>query len=140
MTAIEIDKRCITETTQSNLKFEENKSKIVFINSSREKVACIQVDGCAIQSGVRCDNMLIVPSGIEYYIELKGGDVNHAIEQLETTIKLLSKDALSLQKFAFIVATKYPAIDIKIQKAKKFFKKKYNTDLIVKNTPASHLL
>lgn len=135
-----IDRICITETDQSNIKFEENKSKIIFKNSLREKVICIQVDGCAIKSGMRCDNMLVRPSGIEYYIELKGCDVNHAIEQLEATIKILSKDVFSLPKFAFIVATKYPAIDVKIQRATKLFKKKYHVDLIVKNTPVLYSL
>lgn len=136
----DIDSVCVTETNQSNIKFEENKSKIVFKNSLREKIICIQVDGCVIKSGIRCDNMLIRQSGIEYYIELKGCDVNHAIEQLEATINVLSKDVFSLPKFAFIVATKYPAIDVKIQRATKLFKKKYNVELIVKNTPVTYSL
>lgn len=135
-----VDEACIWKTNESNIKFEEKKSKIVFHNSKRALFYCIQVDGCAIKTGVKCDNMLANDAGLEYYIELKGCDVDHAIIQLEETIKKLSEDYIDWPKKAFIISTRQPAIDVKIQNAKKRFRKNYNAELLVKNTPVDYLL
>ncbi|WP_455664450.1 hypothetical protein [Phocaeicola sp.] len=134
----QIDEACIRKTNESNIKFEEKKSKIIFQNPKRDTFYCIQVDGCAIKTGVKCDNMLTNDEGLEFYIELKGCDVDHAIIQLEETIKKLSEDYRSWPKKAFIISTRQPAIDVKIQNAKKRFQKNYNTELLVRNTPYNY--
>ncbi len=53
-----------------------------------------QVDGYIIKEGRKCDKLLMAcddaaaPSkGISVFIELKGGDILHAIDQLEATLK-----------------------------------------------------
>lgn len=48
------------------------------------------IDGVAIKEGQRCDKFITVlneDSGVALFLELKGGDISHAIEQLESTIK-----------------------------------------------------
>lgn len=48
------------------------------------------IDGVAIKEGQRCDKFITVlndDSGIAVFLELKGGDISHAIDQLESTIK-----------------------------------------------------
>ena len=48
------------------------------------------VDGTAIREGQRCDKFIAVlneDSGVPVFLELKGGDISHAIDQLESTIK-----------------------------------------------------
>ena len=48
------------------------------------------IDGVAIKEGQRCDKFLTVLNadlGIAVFLELKGRDISHAIEQLESTIK-----------------------------------------------------
>lgn len=136
----EINEACIRKTNESNIKFGEKKSKIIFQNTKRALFYCIQVDGCAIKTGVRCDNMLANDAGLEYYIELKGCDVDHAIIQLEETIKRLSEDYVNWPKKVFIISTRQPTIDVKIQNAKKRFQRNYNTELVVRNTPVNYLL
>lgn len=55
--------------------------------------AIFQVDGCIITSGCKCDKLLLSknPSDLAtwfgHFIELKGTDVGHAIDQLEATIQ-----------------------------------------------------
>lgn len=49
------------------------------------------LDGVAIKDGQRCDKFITVLrkdySGVAVFLELKGRDINHAIVQLESTIK-----------------------------------------------------
>lgn len=54
--------------------------------------ACFQVDGNLINDAKKdkCDRLILIDDDnflAEIYIELKGVDVNHAVDQLEDTLK-----------------------------------------------------
>ncbi len=88
------------------------------------------VDGCQITNGVRCDKLLICEDN-EYFIELKGSDVKHAIEQLKASINQLG-DSHVLSRQAYIIATSCsPKLQTSIQKSKLEFKKYLHSSLIV---------
>ena len=92
------------ETTDSQIKFEENKRKIIFLNSQRLPYERVDVDGCTINDGVRCDKLLLsADEREERYVELKGTDVMHAIEQLEETIKCLGE--YTDNRHAYVIST-----------------------------------
>lgn len=126
-------KNCTIETTNKVFVLEENKRKCVFANPQSRTLIRIVVDGCQITEGTRCDFLVLDHQKNEYFIELKGKDIPHAIEQLEETIKQLSNSATDTQKTAIIVTSRHPSSDTSIQRAKAFFKKKYKVDLISKN-------
>lgn len=129
------DKACIQETDVSNIKFEENKSKITFANSRRVKCYRLQIDGCIIKEGIRCDNMLIVEeTGETFYVELKGVDTRKAIEQLEETSKKVywSKECT---RTAIVVGKNHmPKADTFIQSKMKVFKNQ-KVDLLIIKSP-----
>ncbi len=74
---------------------------------------------------------------IEYYIELKGKQVEHACEQLRVTIEQLTKNKND-KKYSFIVSTACPLTTTEVQIYKAFFKKKYNCVLQVKSNVCQH--
>lgn len=126
---------CVTETKDPVIKFQEKKSRILFQNSDRRLYYRIQVDGCALRDGAKCDNMLCSADGQEErYVELKGSDVPHAIEQLRSTIlKLGENDG---NRHSYVVCTKVaPLITTLLQKAKVEFQKRFKSELSVKETP-----
>lgn len=123
---------CTFETTEKILVLEENKRKCIFSNPHNNVLTKVKVDGCQITEGVKCDYLVLDHLENEYFIELKGKDIPHAIEQLESTIKQLS-NTKSIQKTAIIVTSRYPSNDTSMQRAKALFKKKYKVDLISKN-------
>ena len=123
---------CTIETTDKILVLEENKRKCIFSNPENLNLIKIIVDGCQITEGTRCGFLVLDQQKNEYFVELKGKDIPHAIEQLEATIKQLSSSA-SLRKTAIIVSSRHPSNDTSIQRAKALFKKKYKVDLISKN-------
>lgn len=126
---------CIRESNDSVIRFEERRSVIRFVNTNRLMYKRVQVDGCAIIDGVKCDNMLCsLDEHEEYYVELKGGDVLHAIEQISATIVQLGE--YSCNRHSFIVCTKVaPHLTTKIQKAKVDFKRRFQSDLVVRESP-----
>ena len=133
---MEIPQRCCVINNNKIICLKEHKSKFIFHNPEQKKVNCINVDGCAITEGPKCDHLLIDANSVEYFVELKGSDVKHALEQLETSIKKLGGESTS--RYAFIISNKCPLIGTDIQNAKKKFKDKYQTTLIIKNTPCEY--
>lgn len=131
---------CEARTRNRRIVLEENSRKITFTNDTCQEVRRIRIDGCVITDGIRCDYLLIDSIEIEYYVELKGSDVKHAVEQLKRTIELVSKEQWRQQKFCFIISSRCPLLTPKIQELKVRFKKKYNAELIIKNNAHEHKL
>lgn len=100
----------------------------------------VNVDGCQITDGIRCDYLILDHCHNEYFVELKGKDLPHAIEQLEATIQQLSDKNNTTRKQAIIVSSRNPSNDTSVQRAKAIFKKKYNTELISKNILAEIII
>ena len=124
---------CIVQTTESNIKFEENNRKIIFQNPSRLVYQKVAVDGCTIKGdSIRCDKLLLSSDEHqECYVELKGTDVKHAIYQIEETIKKLGE--FDDCRRAYIISTNVaPAFTTFIQKKSKLFKEQYKAQLIVR--------
>lgn len=131
--------KCIDKNTNKVIVFKENRSKLTIINKDQEKVCKIIVDGCQITSGLRCDFMLTTKN-LEFFIELKGQDINHALEQIKTTISKLSKNAKKQKKKTFIICTRSPLSSASIQNIRIQLRKNYNSDLIIKSSPYSYKL
>jgi hypothetical protein len=117
-----------------------NRSKFRLENPNQLKIREVKVDDCVIKQGMRCDYLVIAPEQ-EIYIELKGSDVKHAVEQLATTIghkhikQLTDKSSL---KLCFIASTRCPINSTEIQNLKKKFKQKYQAKLTIKNGEIIH--
>ena len=131
---------CVKETTDSVIKFQEHRSIVRFHNSSRLVYKRVQVDGCALVDGDKCDNMLCSnDEREERYVELKGSDVPHAIVQLRTTIIKLGE--FDGNRHSYVVCTKVaPQITTIIQKAKIEFWKRFKSELQVKESPLDIVL
>lgn len=113
-------------------KKSRNPNKIVFINPNRRSVRKILIDNCVIKDGVRCDYLVIFDS-LECYVELKGSGVNHAIDQIERTINLVSENVHGQIKHCFVISSYCPLFTTKIQEVKLRFKKRYNATFVIKN-------
>lgn len=121
---------CVTVTTDSVIRFGEKRSVIRFHNLRHLQYKRVQVDGCAIAEGAKCDNMLCSSDEHdEYFVELKGSDISHAIEQLRASIVRLGE----YDGNPYVVCTKVaPQLTTLIQKAKMEFRKRFKSELLVK--------
>lgn len=124
---------CTWEVTDKLLVVKENKCKCVFSNPNQHLLTKIKVDGCQITDGIRCDYLILDHCHNEYFVELKGKDLPHAVEQLEASIQQLSAPNHTIKKKAIIVSSRNPSNDTSVQRAKAMFKKKYEVELIPKN-------
>ncbi len=104
---------------------KEKSANITFINRSRDDVKKIQIDNCVITDGIRCDWLVVNNEGKEHFVELKGGDVPHAIKQIERSVKEVSADSRTQAKACFIVSKNNPLNSTQTNILKKRFKDDY---------------
>jgi hypothetical protein len=114
------------------------KSKLRLKNSKRIKVRIIKVDNCVIEDTTRCDYVVEIPIDnikVVLFVELKGKNVEHGIEQLEKTINHMcfkNRYGSDLQKRAYVVGTKVNIPKTGWDNSRNKFRKKYNCLLIIR--------
>jgi len=120
--------KCNECKSSKNITIKENKRVFTLKNSSSKKINLVKVDDCLIKSGQKCDYLFEIEcKNLKeiFYVELKGKDLNHALEQILTTIKFCETNYShhSYKRKAFVVLSRYPKEDSSIQKRKKEFKR-----------------
>ena len=109
---------CRKISSQKLFVYQEMRSKLILENVDSIESTSITVDGCEINDDtIRCDFMHIA-KGIEFYIELKGQDLEHALEQIKSTIFRLSTNVKKGNKISYIICTRSPMSSAEIQNHK----------------------
>ena len=91
---------------------EKGRRYVLQVSNSKESVV-YKIDGYIITAGSKCDKMVLIKDSSNWtqiFVELKGKDLHHAIEQLESTLqnKMLAHSA-NKEKRARIVAASFPS-------------------------------
>ncbi len=105
-------------------------STLYLCNPNERRVEKVEVDGCAITEGPRCDWLVLLNDAIsreEIYAELKGSGVYHAADQLQATIERLSVDRVRIPKRCFVVFTRNPMTGTDVQRYKAKFRRNFNS-------------
>ena len=131
---------CNSTTTNRIISVSENKRTFRIKNNSTFTINEVEVDGCYKTTGAKCDYLFEVIENINsvqtvtvvFYVELKGSDINHAIEQLEATIKYCLNEHKNVnKKECYIVASKFPSAGTSSQVLKKKFLKRNKMQLFI---------
>ena len=129
--------KCRTTSKNKIFTFKEQRSVLNLENVDQVDSVKIIVDGCEINDdGIKCDYLHIAKE-IEMYIELKGQDLIHAMNQIERTIKMLSSNGQKQKKISYIICTRSPLTSTEIQNYDRKFREKFNSKLIIKSSPFS---
>lgn len=110
---------CSETVNHSRIKVEENKRKAVFKNPDRLNYEKSTVDGCLITKGIRSDYLVSKKGVASVLVELKGGNVEHACDQLIAAVEHPHVRPLLEEKLGFLViCSKYPRFDTFVRRAK----------------------
>lgn len=125
---------------RSKISTNEKGKRYVLVADGLESVV-YAVDGYIIKDGLRCDKLVLVKcptdekeseDWAEIFVELKGVDTNHAIDQLRETLKKgIFKHSSNIIIRARIVAQSFPSnkSNPAMERAKQEFRKNYNCEL-----------
>ncbi len=115
----------------------ENKSSVRIVNKKKEKIQVVTVDGCLIGANeAKCDYLFnAIESGKVFYVELKGSDIDKALEQLKATINKTEAHFRGASMLAFISSSNIPSFQTTFQKKQKKFRKDVGVIVSVKKSP-----
>ncbi|HDS1833108.1 TPA: hypothetical protein RNT04_003698 [Stenotrophomonas maltophilia] len=125
-------------STNSRVKVEENGRVAVFINEDRARFHKVKLDDGVVKGELCADFAVLKESVGVVIVELKGTDIEHAVDQVEAAIELMKKCGRPLEKkgkpsaipFAgLIVCSRYPKSDTSFQKKQKKFVAKHKAPL-----------
>lgn len=130
-----------TLQVRAKISVSEKGKRYLLATNAKEESVVYAVDGNIVKEGPRCDKLVLVKcssKGVtpelwaEAFVELKGVDTNHAIDQLRQTLKMaIFKHPSNVDIRARIVAQSFPSnkSNPTMEKAKQEFRKNYNCDL-----------
>lgn len=115
-----------------------NPQKHIANNINEDEVYQYKVDGTIIQEGLRCDYLVWNERKKHiYYIELKGSDLEHALEQLDATEKTLKErfpmEMKSCKQVSYRVVLNKYRVPKTYSHKEKVFKKRHLGDLAYGN-------
>lgn len=126
---------------RAKVSVSENGKRYLLTTNGKEESVVYAVDGDIVKEGLKCDKLLLVKRSAkdakpeqwtEAFVELKGVDTKHAIDQLRQTLKkAIFKHPSNDDIRARIVAQSFPSnkSNPTMEKAKQEFRKDYNCDL-----------
>ncbi len=89
-----VPNKCLRRHTDAEFTIREQLSEVIFQNPNLREVQQITVDGCVFKEddGKRCDHLVSVDeTQISVLVELKGSDIEAAVEQLAETQQRLAE-------------------------------------------------
>jgi len=134
---------CVSRLEDKKIPFSgKQTSTLYLLNPSERPVDKVQVDGCAITEGPRCDWAVEVDDDVsheEIFIELKGSHITDAVKQIEATISRLSFNPAHAKKRCLIASTR-SLTSREIRKLQLRFLKQYNAEFKRLKNGSSHRL
>lgn len=113
-----------------------------FLNPRRRRLRRYKVDGCLVpkdDSRLACDFLVIDHCQCGYFVELKGGDIRHALSQLESSILSLKRHLDANERvLCFIVCSGNRLPVAELLSKKEFFRKRFNADIIIRTAVGTH--
>ena len=127
--------RCSQIRTSNILSVSERRRKFILKNPYSKDVRQVSVDGCLPIESAKCDYLFEISASAQvYYVELKGKDIKHALEQLLATMSycFFAARHINYEKTCVIVSSQVPKMTPRTQALKKQCRKKKNARLKIK--------
>lgn len=126
----------VEEIKVSKIKLSDKGSvrHAIFLNPKREAYVKRRMDGGLVCQQTAADWMLSKHDAGDVVVELKGGDVSHAITQVTATAEFAVESKLACGRMAaLILCTQHPGIDTKMQRAMNEFAKRFKGPIHTRN-------
>ena len=125
-------KKCVTLNKNSKVTVKENGKQAIFLNPERTVYCVVHVDGCVIQQKIASDYVVSKAGVGDVVVELKGCDVDHAVDQIFATADFWTKNGFREGNIAgLIVCSRKPSFDTKIQRIQARFAKHFSAPIHV---------
>ena len=123
------------------LSLTENNKTMRFNNPGEHPLDAISVDDCWLQQQTACDFLVLDWQGHPYLVELKGGNIQRALDQLEETLRTLMPTHIREPISCFLIAKDVSIPRTKIQNREKTMRGTWPyVEIIPKSRQHTHCL
>lgn len=131
---------CSQKRTDAKIAVAENGKTFRLDNRHHREIIQVKVDGCLITDRERCDWLFEIlpppeaplPKQRVFYVELKGKNIEKAVDQIRSTIEYTKHQYAAYRKEAYIVSSRVPAASPSSQQKQAQLKRDYATSLVIK--------
>ena len=117
---------CCIVASDRLIKISSDGKHIVLKNSSKRNFLIVNIDGCLVTTGIRCDKAVRDDNKVDVLIEFKGGDIGHGSKQIVATAEFWIASAFNQRPIhGCLVTTNTPSFDASVQRAKIEMKKRF---------------
>ncbi len=119
---------CIEKISHSKVKVTDSGTAriAILLNPARAQVRRIHMDGCFAPTGTRAADFVVsMPNAVDVIVELKGKNVDHAVDQIESTLTFWCEHAeheAGQSIGAWIMCTEYPRASTKVARYRESFR------------------
>lgn len=131
-----MNETCCLERRESIIRVSDASSSCIKLSNPKRDVFFVcDVDGCLIKDvRKRCDKLVSDKSSFSILIELKGGDVEGALKQIDQTFSYQEvKELLVGKRCAMIVSksVRLPNFDTFLRRSKEHFAKRHKALFVI---------
>ncbi len=122
----QLQDKCVKIQKNKEVVVKEKKAEFRIENSQQKAILLIKVDKCLDFEGKKCDYFFDIEKIKQFFVELKGHQLNYAIEQLENTYENLKDyEGIIFNKvYFYVVMSRVPKLGIDFQRMQKQLAKK----------------
>ena len=119
---------CIEKLRHSKIKIHDSGTGkgVVLLNPKRLQLRRIRIDNCLAPATAKAADFVVsMPDNVDVIIELKGRNVDHAVEQIEATWTFWNGHAQHVRGqliSAWILCVQYPRASQKIKRCQESFR------------------
>lgn len=121
---------CCEETTARLIRLPDCGREMQAYNKGLLAVKKIRYDGCEVSNVPAVDYILRIENVVDYLFELKGKNLEHALDQIISTVErmTISGDIMD-SVFAAVYCKQFPSASRGVLKRREELKKKYKVDV-----------
>ena len=128
-------KECVSEKSDRVVPIRDVGRKINIVNRSNFILQIIKYDGCEVSGVEAADYLVRIPSVSDHIIELKGRNIEHALDQISSTIERLRvANELMSEIFGAVSCKQVPKSGCAILKKRESIKRKYGVDVAISSS------
>lgn len=132
---------CTVTNNNKIVVLAEKTKQLRVINNSQKEISKIDLDNCVfkgIDTFIKCDYIVEIKEKEDketshaLYVELKGKDVKHAIEQIKSMLLMFKDRHKKAKKSCFIIASAVPRASTLSQIAQKRLKEEFSASILIR--------
>jgi hypothetical protein len=138
---------CVESCSAPSVFIEESGVRATFANPRNKSIRKIHYDGCYCkrQTELKADYIVGLPTVLDVIVELKGSDLRHAVDQVETTLDRWRVDPLRFRRIVCLIvygrlegqqrkAGRIPCMNSTIQTLERTFLRTQRTLLLIRES------